>query len=111
MDRRPPRQWLSDFHQQIRRYAETAYREYRSTRAYVDLLRRQGFTVEEGSAGMPTAFSATWGQGGPMLATFAGYDSVPGNSQQSVPSRLPGRACIPGRPGTPAPIPPWDWPH
>ena len=38
---------------------------------------------------MPTAFSATWGQGGPTLATFAEYDAVPGNSQQPVPYQAP----------------------
>ena len=43
------RQWLSDFHQEIWAYAEPAYREYLSAAAYVDLLRRQGFEVEEGS--------------------------------------------------------------
>ena len=79
------RQWLSDFHQEIWHYAEPAYREYRSARAYVDLLRQHGFTVEEGSGAMPTAFSATWGQGGPVLASFAEYDAVPGNSQQAAP--------------------------
>ena len=83
------RQWLSDFHQEIWAYAEPAYREYQSAAAYVDLLRRQGFTVEEGSGGMPTAFSASWGQGGPVLATFAEYDAVPGNSQQAVPYQAP----------------------
>ena len=83
------RQWLSDFHQEIWRYAEPAYREYRSAQAYVDLLRRHGFTVEEGSGQMPTAFSATWGRGGPTLASFAEYDAVPGNSQQPVPYQAP----------------------
>jgi aminobenzoyl-glutamate utilization protein B len=83
------RQWFSDFHQEIWHYAEPAFREYRSARAYVDLLRRQGFTVEEGSGEMPTAFSATWGQGGPTLASFAEYDAVPGNSQQPAPYQAP----------------------
>ena len=46
---------LSDFHLEIWRYAETAFREYRSARAYCDLLRKEGFQVEEGSADMPTA--------------------------------------------------------
>lgn len=56
----PP--WLSDFHQEIWRYAEPAYRCSRWARACGDLLRRHGFTAEEGSGGMPTAFPATWGQ-------------------------------------------------
>ncbi len=36
---------------------ETAWREYDSAAWYVDRLRREGFSVEEGSGGMPTAFS------------------------------------------------------
>ena len=80
---------LSEAHQKIWHYAEPAWREYRSAAFYVDLLRREGFEVEEGSAGMPTAFVATWGKGGPVLASYAEYDAVPGNSQQPVPYPAP----------------------
>ena len=83
------RQWLSDLHLQIWQLAEPAYREYRSAQVYVELLRRNGFTVEEGSGEMPTAFVATWGSGAPTLASFAEYDAVPGNSQQPVPYPAP----------------------
>ena len=73
---------LSEWNQVIWHYAETAWREYRSARFYVDLLREHGFEVEEGSAGMPTAFSATWSNGaGPTLGGYAEYDAVPGNCQ------------------------------
>jgi aminobenzoyl-glutamate utilization protein B len=80
---------LSAFCEEIWGYAEPAWREYRSARAYVDLLRAEGFSVEEGSGGMPTAFVATWGEGAPVLAGFAEYDAVPGNSQQVVPHQAP----------------------
>jgi aminobenzoyl-glutamate utilization protein B len=80
---------LSEFNARIWSYAEPAWREYRSARAYVDLLRAEGFEVEEGSGGMPTAFVARWGKGRPVLAGFAEYDAVPGNSQQAVPYRAP----------------------
>ena len=56
-------QRLSDFDLEIWRYAEPAWREYRSARAYVDLLRDEGFEVEVGSGEMPTAFLATWTSG------------------------------------------------
>ena len=92
-------QWLSDFHLQIWNYAETAFREYRSAKAYVDLLRRHGFTVEEGSAEMPTAFAATWGNGPPVLGTYAEYDAVPSNSQQPVPYKAPRDGLHPWAPG------------
>ncbi|MGH7321308.1 MAG: hypothetical protein ACRELA_17000 [Candidatus Rokuibacteriota bacterium] len=57
---------LSDWHLTVWNYAEPAWREYRSAAFYVDLLRKDGFDVEAGSATMPTAptaFCATWGRG------------------------------------------------
>ncbi|MCR8922633.1 amidohydrolase [Dasania sp. GY-MA-18] len=74
---------ISQWHQTIFDYAETAWREYRSCAWYVEKLRAEGFTVEEGTAGMPTAFCATWenGTGGPTIGGYAEYDAVPGNCQ------------------------------
>ncbi|MCX7348550.1 MAG: amidohydrolase, partial [Alphaproteobacteria bacterium] len=70
--------------------AETAWREYRSAEWYVKRLRAEGFTVEEGSGGMPTAFSATWSNGpGPTIMAYAEYDAVPGNCQKAEAYRAP----------------------
>jgi aminobenzoyl-glutamate utilization protein B len=80
---------FSDWHLKIWHYAEPAWREYNSAKAYCDLLRKEGFAVEEGSGGMPTAFAASWGKGGPVLGSYAEYDAVPGNSQQVVPHQAP----------------------
>ena len=80
---------LSAFNERIWSYAEPAWREYKSAKAYVDLLRQEGFEVEDGSGGMPTAFVARWGTDGPVLAGFSEYDAVPGTSQQAVPYRAP----------------------
>ena len=80
---------ISAFCKTIWDYAEPAWREYRSVKEYVDLLRAEGFTIEEGSGEMPTAFVATWGEGKPVLGTYAEYDAVPGNSQQVVPHQAP----------------------
>jgi aminobenzoyl-glutamate utilization protein B len=80
---------LSEFHTRIWSFSEPAWREYRSVAAYVDLLRAEGFTVESGSAGMPTAFHATWGDAGPAIGMYAEYDASPGYSQQAVPRRAP----------------------
>lgn len=90
---------LSDFHLEIWNYAEPAFREYRSARAYRELLRAEGFSVEEGTGGMPTAFVATCGEGRPVLGNFAEYDAVPGNSQQAVPHRAPRAGLHPWAPG------------
>lgn len=80
---------FSAFNAKIWNYAEPAWREYRSAAAYCALLREEGFAVEAGSGGMPTAFVAEWGKGGPVLGSYAEYDAVPGNSQAVVPYREP----------------------
>ena len=80
---------LSRFCDVIWHHAEPAWREYRSARAYCDLLRAEGFRVEEGSGGMPTAFLAVFGDGRPVLGSYAEYDAVPENSQQAAPCRAP----------------------
>ena len=82
-------EWLSSFHKEIWEYAEPAFREYKSAKAYIKLLNKEGFNVEEGSGDMPTAFCAIWGKGKPVIGGFAEYDAVPGCSQASVPYRRP----------------------
>lgn len=84
--------WSSD----IWEFGETAWREYRSAAYYVELLRREGFEVEEGSGGMPTAFCATWSSGdGPTIGGYAEYDAVPGNCQAAVPRKQPREGLSP----------------
>jgi aminobenzoyl-glutamate utilization protein B len=80
---------FSAFNAEIWNLAEPAWREYRSAAAYIALLREEGFAVEAGSGGMPTAFAAHWGKGGPVVGSYAEYDAVPGNSQAVVPYRAP----------------------
>jgi aminobenzoyl-glutamate utilization protein B len=71
-------------------FGETAWREYRSVEWYVKTLRSHGFSVEEGSAGMPTAFAAEWSNGaGPAIGMYAEYDAVPGNCQAAATERRP----------------------
>jgi aminobenzoyl-glutamate utilization protein B len=83
------RERLSDFDIEIWNYHEPAWREYKSAQAYVDILQEHGFDVEEGSGDMPTAFVASYGDGGPVLGAYAEYDAVPGNSQQAVSHQAP----------------------
>ena len=81
---------LSDWCATIFEYGETAWREYRSAAWYVERLRAEGFTVEEGSAGMPTAFCAQWSNGdGPVIGLYAEYDGIPGNCQAATTRREP----------------------
>lgn len=71
-------------------FGETAWREYRSAEWYVTRLRAEGFSVEAGSAGMPTAFAAEWSNGpGPAIGMYAEYDAVPGNCQAAATVQKP----------------------
>ena len=83
-------------------YAELGFTETRSCRAVTQALEEEGFTVEKGIAGMPTAFRAsfTHGEGGPVIGFLAEYDALPMLSQQAgavTPSPVveggPGHGC------------------
>jgi aminobenzoyl-glutamate utilization protein B len=78
---------ISEFHQLIWGYAEPALREYKSVEAFAQFHRDEGFEVEMGIAGMPTAYLATWGSGRPVVSTYTEYDAVPGTAQDPVPYR------------------------
>ncbi|MBL8580880.1 MAG: amidohydrolase [Rhizobiaceae bacterium] len=81
---------ISAWTRQIFDFGETAWREYRSAAWYVERLRHEGFSVEEGSGGMPTAFCAHWTNGpGPTVGMYAEYDGIPGNCQDAAPVRRP----------------------
>ena len=81
---------LSNWCSKIFEFGETAWREYRSAEWYVCRLREEGFSVEEGSGGMPTAFCANWSNGlGPTIGLYAEYDGIPGNCQAAATTRRP----------------------
>jgi len=71
---------LSD---QIWAFAETALYETRSAEALAKYAEKQGFKVERGVAGMPTAFVATYGKGSPIIGILGEYDALPGLSQKA----------------------------
>ncbi len=68
-------------------WAELGYLETRSSALLQDELREAGFQVESGVAGMPTAFVARAGEGGPVIALLAEMDALPGMSQVAEPVR------------------------
>lgn len=88
MDKQQLMQWLDGRREQlfavsdaIWDFAETDYREHRSAQVLVDALEEGGFTVERALAGIPTAFCARYGQGGPTIALLGEYDALSGLSQ------------------------------
>lgn len=67
---------------QIWEFAEPALQETRSAKLLSELLAKEGFKIERGVGGMPTAFVATAGSGSPVVAVLAEYDALPELSQQ-----------------------------
>lgn len=83
---------------QIWDYAEVGYKEVKSSALLQQTLKENGFTVETGVAGIPTAFVATYGSGQPVIAILAEFDALPGLSQTASPEKTSagkdaGHAC------------------
>ncbi len=69
--------------------AETAFEEHKSADILADYAEAQGFNVDRGVAGMPTAFVATYGSGSPVISVLGEFDALPGLSQKAEPTKNP----------------------
>ena len=58
-------------------YAEIGFQEFQSAKALTSVLKAEGFSVEEGVAGIPTAFVASWGEGKPIIGLLGEFDALP----------------------------------
>jgi aminobenzoyl-glutamate utilization protein B len=80
-------------------FSELGFQEFETSKYLTGILEKNGFTVERGIAGIPTAYMATWsnGSGGPVIALGSDLDCIPQASQK------PGVAyhdpIVPGAPG------------
>ncbi len=63
-------------------FGELGFQEFETHRYVVDILRKNGFSVQEGVAGIPTAFMASWGSGKPVIALGSDIDGIPQASQK-----------------------------
>ena len=84
---------------QIWEYAEVGYKETKSSALLAGTLEKEGFRIERGVAGIPTAFVASYGSGKPVIGILGEYDALPGVSQDAVPElksvsgKTAGHAC------------------
>src|SRR5215813_11761605 len=78
-------------------FGELAYQEFETSKYLTELLEKNGFKVESGVAGIPTAWVARWGSGHPIIALGSDIDCLPKANQK------PGVAyrdeIVPGAPG------------
>ncbi len=78
-------------------FSELGFQEVETSRYIVSLLRDHGFEVEEGIAGIPTSWWATWGEGEPVISLGSDLDGIPkANQRPGVAYHDP---LVPGAPG------------
>lgn len=82
---------------QIFSYAEPGFQEVRTSEYLTKILEENGFKVERGAAGIPTAFTATWGEGGPLIALGSDIDGLLGLSQYPGSPQI--KPMVEGAPG------------
>jgi aminobenzoyl-glutamate utilization protein B len=81
---------------QIWETPELGYHETKSSALLQQELRASGFSVQSDVAGMPTAFTATFGSGKPVIVIMGEFDALPGMSQKVEPVLGPVQAGAPG---------------
>lgn len=90
---------LGEVAQEIWELAEVGYMETESSELLQGMLRDAGFEIAAGVAGIPTAFVASWGGGGPVIGIMGEYDALPGINQSRsaerdpIPGKIAGHAC------------------
>ncbi|MCC9138436.1 amidohydrolase [Pontibacter silvestris] len=63
-------------------FGELGFQEEETSRYLTDILEKNGFTIEKGIAGIPTAWTAKWGSGKPVIAIGSDIDGIPKASQK-----------------------------
>jgi aminobenzoyl-glutamate utilization protein B len=63
-------------------FGELGFQEFETQKYLTGILKEQGFTVETGVAGIPTAWVARWGSGKPVIALGSDVDCIPQASQK-----------------------------
>ncbi|GAB3959991.1 M20 family metallopeptidase [Spirosoma harenae] len=74
---------------QIWNFAEMGYMEEKSSALLEEQLKKEGFDVKTGVAGIPTAFVATYGSGKPVIGILGEYDALPGLATEAKPEFTP----------------------
>ena len=67
---------------QVFSYSELGFQEFETSKYLTGLLEQNGFKVERGVAGLPTAFVARWGSGKPVISLGSDIDGIPQAGQK-----------------------------
>ena len=74
---------IADINHAVWSYAEGGYQEHKSAAKLIEVLRSEGFAVEERAGGIETAFIGSYGSGSPVIGILAEYDALPNLSQEA----------------------------
>ena len=91
------REDIARMNDQVFSFAELGFQEFETSKYLTDILRKNGFTIQDNLAGIPTAFMASWGSGKPVIALGSDIDCIPQASQK--PGVAFHDAMIEGAPG------------
>ena len=78
-------------------FSELGFQEFETQRYVTDILVKEGFEVERGIAGIPTAWISRFGSGRPVIALGTDIDGLPTTNQ--TPGVLTRKELVPGAPG------------
>lgn len=81
--------FLNSVSDSIWKFAEPSLREYKSSALLKDILRREGFSIQENAGGFVTQFVATCGDSKPVIGLYGEYDADQGASNETVPYHKP----------------------
>jgi aminobenzoyl-glutamate utilization protein B len=63
-------------------FGELGFQEVETSKYLTGILEKNGFTIERGISGIPTAWTAKWGNGSPVIALGSDIDCIPKASQK-----------------------------
>jgi aminobenzoyl-glutamate utilization protein B len=82
---------------QVYSFGELGMQEVETSKYLSGILEKNGFTVERGVAGIPTAWVARWGSGKPVISLGSDIDGIPQSNQK--PATAFRDWIVPGAPG------------
>ncbi len=75
-------EFIQKMNDQVFSFGELGFQEFETSKYLTDILKKNGFTVQENLAGIPTAWMASWGSGKPVIALGSDIDCIPQASQK-----------------------------
>src|SRR3954463_14469768 len=63
-------------------FGELGFQEFETSKYLTAILEKEGFKIERGIAGIPSAWMASWGSGKPVISLGSDIDCIPQASQK-----------------------------